>query len=826
MSDSRGRNEAETRRRLIDPALRSAGWTDEKVIRGFAITDGRIIDSGRTAYRGRPLEADYLLEYRPGRAIGVVEAKRESEPAATGVEQALRYARMLYLPFVYATNGHEILEIDKLTGTMTGLAAFPSPEELWERYRTVQGIGDGLATELALRPFSQELRNWDNSPKRPRYYQRLAVDAALQAIASGTQRILLTLATGTGKTFVAFLIIRKLWESSWKVDRKLRVLYLADRNILVDQPKDEYFAPVFADAVHRLGGGRVQRGRNIYFALYQSLTSGVGDEDELFAQYPRDYFDVIIVDECHRGSAAESSNWRRILAYFEPATQLGMTATPIRDDERDTFGYFGNPVYTYSLHDGIRDGFLAPYRVRRVRLNLDLEGWQPKPGQLDKYGQEIPDRVYGPKDWERLIAIIDRTEEAARYLTEHLQATDRMAKTVVFCETAEHAHRMRMALHNLNPDLVVRCDPYVCRITNADGQHGRVLLDEFRRVDSSCPVVVVTARLLSTGVDMPTVRNVVMFRRIASMPEFKQIVGRGTRLFPEAEKLTFEIIDFVEATRLFRDPNFDGPPLKVVRDETDATGHIVEADQPAEDETAAADDAEEGSEQVAEPEPDYETADQGPYDAGIPADTVITDAEQMAQIRAASRKLYVVEGVEVYVWNDLLYMLDSDRATMRLIEYREFIGDRVRSLRLSPVDLRAQWARLQTRRELRQAFADSAIDLDELYRQTGYYEADPIDLLLHLAWSTPLISRSERAAHFRREHRAFLDGFAPNAKEILLTLLDKYEDHGVNELDPGALDVPPFPTMGSVVELAARFGGAAGLHEALDGLTKRLYDTA
>ena len=401
--------------------------------------------------------------------IGIVEAKRTRKDAGDGIEQAKRYARLLDVPFAYATNGIKIYEIDRATGLITEPEGFPSPSQLWDRYRAAREISDGLDNELTVAPFNDSLRNWNNTPKVPRYYQRLAVNRALHAIARGDRRILLVLATGTGKTLVAFQIVAKLWKSSWTLGRRPRVLYLADRNILVDQPKDDYFSQVFGEAVWKLGGGEAKRGRSIYFALYQSLEQGDQDEQTLFEAFPHDYFDLIIVDECHRGSAADSSQWRRILEHYEPAVQVGMTATPISDAERDTFGYFGNPVYTYSLAQGIEDGFLAPYRVRKVRMNVDMTGWRPEPGQRDLYGRQIPEGLYGPKEYERVVAILERTDEAANCVTDILTRAEqpgRMGKTIVFCENNDHANRMRIALNNANRDMAQRYDNYVFRITD------------------------------------------------------------------------------------------------------------------------------------------------------------------------------------------------------------------------------------------------------------------------------------------------------------------------------------------------------------------------
>jgi type I restriction enzyme, R subunit len=812
-----GRNEAETRADLIDPALRRANWPESQINREFWVGDGQIVDAGGIAYRSSRLRADYVLEREPGFPIAVVEAKRESEPAASGVEQTKRYARGLALPFAYATNGHEIREIDMAAGTETVLAAFPSPEDLWQRFVNAKGLDNDLAMRFRRTPFSQALANYDGTIKRPRYYQKAAVDEALTAIAAGQKRILLTLATGTGKTFVAYLIAAKLWDVQWPSGRgRPRVLYLADRNILVDQPKDEYFIPGFGDeAVCKLGEGRTVTSRHFYFALYQSLDQTRAD-DALFLQYSGDFFDLIIVDECHRGSAAADSAWREILEHFEPAVQIGMTATPVEDATRSTYEYFGDPVYTYSLGDGIRDGFLAPYRVRKIQLNVDITGWKPEPGQLDRYGREIPDKVYGRKEYERLLALTERTEEAARALTEHLRRTDPLAKTIVFCENIDHAARMREALTNLNADLAGPNHDYVFRITSDDGSAGLAMLSIFRKVDTERPVIAITSRLLNTGVDLPTVRNIVLFRIVGSVPEFKQIIGRGTRLFEEDGKLAFDIIDFTDATKHFSRPDFDGLPLgRPTVSITNTQGHLVDIDLPDPDTSQQPEEA-----QADQPVP---TPPAPPPVANT--DQTVTDPQQIARIRQ-SRERYYVDGAEVFVFNDSLYILNAGTQELRLTEYRQWIGEQVRRLDLTPTNLRAQWARAVTRRRLTQAFRDAGIGTEQIYRHFGHEDVDEVDLLLNLAYNTALVTRSERVTRVRREHKAFLDGFAAKAREILEILLDKYEQSGIEELSAMALRTPAFAGMGGVVSLAGRFGGSDQLHTALDSLTARLYDIA
>ncbi|MDT8911277.1 EcoAI/FtnUII family type I restriction enzme subunit R [Amycolatopsis sp. PS_44_ISF1] len=813
MRSGAGMNEQETCRTFVVPALVASGWIEKQQIREqYPINDGKMSVSARRHRRGPAMVADYVLEYRDEVPVAVVEAKRASSEVATGIEQAKRYARHLGVPVAYATNGHEIWEIE-IGGNQRRVQRFPSPEELWARYCERNSITTHLEREFLLAPFNTTLKNTNLTPKRPRYYQRRAVNAALLAIARGQKRILLTLATGTGKTMVAFQLVAKLRESSWTGDRKPRVLYLADRNILVDQPKNDYFTPAFGDVVHKIGGGRAQRARQIFFALYQSLDQG--DQQTLFNQYPEDYFDLIIVDECHRGSSNADSQWRAILKHFAPATQLGLTATPISEKERDTFGYFGEPVYEYSLKDGIEDGFLAPYRLRRVHMNVDLTGFQPAPGQLDSDGDEIPDKVYTPRHFEKVLAIQERTEEAARYITDYLRQTDRMAKTIIFCENNDHAHRMVVALNQANLDMVAQFPDYVCRITDDDGPAGRENLDRFQKIYTDEPVIAVTSQMLTTGVDIPPVRNIVILRRVLSMPTFKQMIGRGTRLCEDVQKGSFDIIDFVEATTLFNDPEFDGPPLRIIDDKTDEQGQLIES----------ADDA---VPEVAEPEATYVTEDSGALlEDDEDADGAVVNDEDLADAIKSSKKRIYVNGVEVFVWNDVHYQLQSDGMTLKMVRYREFVRGQVLELNLSPTDLRTQWATVKSREALRKQLEQTYfITEEDLLRKLDHPEVDPIDLLINAAWELPLVSRAERAHRVRRERQEFLSRFAPDARAVLDMLLEMFTEHGASELAPNALRVPPIQQMGTVTQLAKRFGGAQAMHEAIDELGKHVFDVA
>ncbi len=776
-----------TCRKYVIPRLKSAGWTDDQVVEQFRITHGRVVPLHRRYTRTKERQTDYLLQVTPGIAVALVEAKREYKLPSDGLQQGMRDAQDLDLPLAYASNGHGIVEHDFDTGLQTDRDDFPTPTEAWSRYLAYKGITEQPAADNLVLPFTRDLRNPDGTVKEPRYYQAVAIQRSVAAISEGRKRLLLTMATGSGKTFTALQVVWKLWNDNW-LGRKPRVLYLADRRILVDQPISREFRPVFGDAVWKIQG-EAKTGREIYFALYQSLADS-GDDLGIFRDYKPDYFDLIIVDECHRGSSTDDSNWRAVLKHYAPATQLGMTATPLREENRDTYNYFGEPIFEYSLAEGIEDGFLAPYRVRRVVLSPDAYGWEPDPGQLDRFSKEIPPGLYGTKDFERVVSLLTRTELAAKHLTEYLKATDRFAKTIVFCVDQEHAEQMRMALHRANSDLTAQHPHYVVRIVSDEGEVGRDHLDAFADPERDTPVIATTSKLLSTGVDLPTVKNVVLFRPIGSMVEFKQIIGRGTRLYPDADKMVFDIIDYSRATLLFEDPAFDGPP---------AAPPII-------------DEVDEGEVEVVVEEPEPE------FDSGDGDET--PDAEEL---EGRALKFYI-DNAEVFVTADALYLVDAETGRLRLVDYRDYVGDRVRALYPGPRDLRAEWRDAEGRDRVREALAERGIAFDELAERAGLPDSDPFDLLVHLAWNTPVVSRRERAGRVRRENADFLDRFAPDAREILDELLEKYAEFGIGELsDLRVLEVPPFPARGTPTQIAALFGGVQYLREVVDELQELLY---
>jgi type I restriction enzyme R subunit len=777
---------------LIVPKLREAGWDGEpsSFNEQFSFTDGRIFVVGKKARRKPRKRADYLLNYRRDFTIAVVEAKPNDAPATEGLQQAKEYAEILGLKFAYATNGDEIIEFDFLTGTERTLDAFPSPAELWHRYTIGTGIGS-QPHQAVLEPYTFP------QGKTPRYYQQIAVNRAVQAITTGRRRSLLTMATGTGKTFVAFQVCWKLWNSRWNrmgEYRRPRILFLADRNVLVDDPKDKTFA-VFGDARFKIEGGKINKGREMYFAIYQAIAEDA-NRPGLYKEYPPDFFDLIVVDECHRGSANETGNWRKILEYFEPAYQLGMTATPKHTDNADTYAYFGDPIYTYSLRQGIDDGFLAPYRVHRVVTTYDAAGWRPSQSDLDRYGRQIPDELYGTADFERIVAMKARTDAIAHHLTQFLKSTDRMAKTIVFCVDQEHASEMRAALTNLNSDLVRQYPDYVCRVTADEGYIGIGHLGRFQDVERPTPVILTTSQLLTTGVDAPTCRNVVLFRIINSMTEFKQIIGRGTRVREEAGKLYFNIVDYTgSATRLFADPGFDGDPIDVTEDPIDGDPTPPPVGGDAVDDTSDTHGDDDNGGTIVDPPPP-----------------------------GGGRRKFYFDGGQVDIVAHLVYELDASGNQLRVVTYTDYTKERVRTLYTSADELRAKWSDPEQRKLILTQLEERGISFDELAQQSDRPDADPFDLLCHVAFDAPIRTRRERADRLRKNKADLLNRFGPRAREILQHLVKQYEQHGTVDFRlPDVLQLPPINAYGNTIEIASLFGGVDQLRTAVNDLQAGIY---
>jgi type I restriction enzyme, R subunit len=783
-------NEADTCRKLIRPRLEAAGWDNppHSYTEQTPFTDGRIVVPGGKPRRLKKKFSDFLLRYSREITLAVVEAKSDRRPAGDGLQQAKDYADILGLKFAYATNGTDLLEYDFFTREEKLLDRFPTPDELWARYQAGQGLTTATANALLV-PF------YPQPGKEPRYYQRTAIQRAVEAIVSGRRRSLLTLATGTGKTVVAFQVCWKLWSAGWNArgePRKPRILFLADRNVLVDDPKDKTFAP-FGDARWKIEHGEAVKSREMYFAIYQAIAR---DERRpgLYREYAPDFFDLIVVDECHRGSARDESNWRDILEYFEPAFQLGMTATPLREDNRDTYLYFGNPLYLYSLKQGIADGFLAPYRVHRVLTTYDAAGWRPNKGQRDKYDRIIPDGDYQTKDFERVVSLQARSEAIARHLSAFLKKTDRHAKTIVFCVDQEHADQMRRALNNLNADLVKQLPPgeeYVARVVSDEKEIGRGFLSRFQDPEERYPVILTTSQMLTTGVDAPTCQNVVLVRVVGSMTEFKQIIGRGTRVREDKGKLFFNILDYTgSATRLFADPDFDGEPVLATVEEIDEQGETVEDSRKVEQEPV--EDEEAGG-------PEFDDEHHQP------------------------RKFYV-HGGKADIDTEVTYDLDADGTKLRTVQVTQHAADTVRTLYTDPEDLRRKWSDFEQRSAVVELLEEKGIDFNELAATAGRPDADPFDLLCHLAYNAPLRTRKERAERLRKDRKDFFDRYGPEARAVLGQLLDKYADHGTGQFAvPEVLEIPPISAHGNVVEIAEFFGGAQQLLEAVGELQALLY---
>jgi len=773
--------EADTCRTYVLPKLYAANWTDEQISEQKSFTDGRIVVAGEKPTRRPQKRADYLLKYRRDFTLAVVEAKSVYKKPGDGLQQAKEYAQILGLKFAYATNGHGIVEHDFFTGRDNDLETFPTPDELWARLKAAENITPEIA-ERVLAPY------YRLSGKTPRYYQDIAINRAVQAMLQGKKRVLLTLATGTGKTVVAFQICWKLWNSRWNRTgeyRRPRILYLADRNILVDDPKDKTFTP-FGDARHKIESEAI-KSREMYFATYQAIAK---DERRpgLYREYARDFFDLIIVDECHRGSARDESNWREILEYFEPAFQLGMTATPLRQDNRDTYRYFGNPLYTYSLRQGIDDGFLAPYKVHRIVTTADAAGWRPSKGELDRYGREIPDGEYSTKDFERVVALKARTEAIARNLTDFLKKTDRYGKTIVFCVDQEHAEEMRKALNNLNADLVKQNPDYTARIVSDEGKIGKGHLSRFMELETLVPAIVTTSQMLTTGVDVQTCKNVVLARVINSMTDFKQIIGRGTRVRDDYGKLYFNILDYTgSATRMFADPEFDGEPALVTEEEMDDKGETIGKPEVITEEKGG---------QIDEEEPP-------PY--GLPP----------GGPEGTPRKYYVDSG-SVEIAAHLVYELDPDGKQLRVIKFTDYTAEKVRSMYASAAALRSKWGNAEERATIIQALEERGISFAELAETAKQPDADPFDLLCHVAFNAPLRTRRERAEMLRKEKTDFFDQYAPEARTVLNEMLDKYIEYGTAQFKmPDILKVPPISERGTIPQIASLFGGAEKLRTAV-----------
>lgn len=766
-------SEEDIKLRLITPAIvEKAGWSKENIRMEFPLTDGRVIILGKSHGVQQPKRLDYLLRLNAHQMIAVVEAKSARKDLTTGIQQAIEYAVALHLPFAYASNGKAFLEHDMLTGAerQFSMDEFPTSEQLKQRAIREKNLTPEQA-EVMETPYY-----FDRFSHEPRYYQRNAIDLTLEAVAKGQNRILLVMATGTGKTYTAFQIIWRLRAAGLKK----RVLYLADRNILIDQTMNQDFKP-FQKIMTKVQDKTMDSSYEIHMALYQQLVSADPDTEDAFRQFQPDFFDLILVDECHRGSAKEESNWRKVLDYFSSATQIGMTATPKQDREADNIDYFGEPLYTYSLKQGIEDGFLAPYSVTKSLLNVDLTGYTPRRGETDLYGNEIPEDWYSRKDFGRDITIRLRSKIIAQRITEKLRQIGRMTKTIVFCTDTDEAEVMRMLLSDLNQDMMRRNPHYVMRITGDDPE-GKKQLSNFIDPDMAYPTVVTTSELLSTGVDCKTVGLIVIDKEIGSMTEFKQIVGRGTRLLKDHGKWHFEILDFRNATDLFRDPAFDGDPLP------------SSGDDPHRDPTR-------------KPE--------------VPDDVVIIDDDPKPK-----KKKLVVNGQEIRIQTEIVSVLGADGRTLETTNITDFTRRSIRNRYATLDDFLHRWTETERKQAILDELADENVLIDAV-RQANptLEESDIFDVICHVAYGQKPLTRRERVNNVRK--RNIFAKYGPECRAVLEALLDKYADQGIlNMENPATLQLAPFSQIGTPVKIAKLFGGKAQFLQAVRELELELYKQA
>jgi type I restriction enzyme, R subunit len=817
--DKKSLSERDICSKYITPAVVRAGWDAMEQIREeVSFTKGRIIVRGKLVTRGKAKRADHVLYYKPNLPLALIEAKDNNHSVGDGMQQALDYAETLNIPFVFTSNGDGFVFHDRTrtTGaieTNLTLDEFPSPQELWARYCEWKGLTTD-EQKVVLQDYFD-----DGSGKAPRYYQMNAVNAAVEAIAKGQNRILLVMATGTGKTYTAFQIIWRLW----KAGRKKRILFLADRNVLIDQTMVNDFRPfgpamaklsTRSKTIERADGSevelttavdarrRIDSSYEVYLGLYQALT-GPEDRQKLYREFSRGFFDLIVIDECHRGSAAEDSAWREILEYFDSATQIGLTATPNETCYVSNIHYFGKPVYSYSLKQGIQDGFLAPYKVIKVHIDRDVEGYRPEKGTLDREGVEVEDRIYNQRDFDRVLVIDERTRLVAKKVTDFLQESgDRFQKTIVFCVDEEHAARMRQALINENADLAAENSRYVMRITGSDTE-GQAQLGNFIDPESKYPVLVTTSRLLSTGVDAQTCRLIVLDRPVGSMTEFKQIVGRGTRVHEDSKKFYFTLIDFRGATSHFADPLFDGEPVQIYEPGEDQPIAPPESAPPvtAEDEEPIPDEPGEDEVVVAGETPDISILPDGPEKRG---------------------KVYV-DGISATIIAERVEYLDDD-GKLVTESLRDF-SKKALMQRFASLDIfLTRWNATDRKQAIIDELAVEGLPLEPLAEEVGK-DLDPFDLICHVAFDRPPLTRRERAENVRK--RDVFTRYGPQARAVLEALLQKYQDEGILGLDDlRLLQITPFAEMGTPLQLIKEFGARSDFEQAVHELQAALYQEA
>lgn len=774
-------SEADIKTKYILPAIKKAGWDIHTQVREeVSFTQGRIIVRGKMAARGKSKRADYILYIKPNIPIAIIEAKDDSHSLGHGMQQALEYSEILDIPFVFTSNGtgfrfHDKSVTDGLIERDIPLDCLPTPQELWKKYKKLKEIK--TPTEEAV--VTQDYYS-DGSGKTPRYYQLNAINRVIEGIAKGQDRLLLVMATGTGKTYTAFQIIWRLWKSK----TKKRILFLADRNILVDQTRQNDFKP-FGQAMTKISKRQADKSYEIYLSLYQAV-SGPEEQQNIYKQFSPDFFDLIVVDECHRSSASEDSAWRAILEYFSSATQIGLTATPKETAEISNINYFGEPVYTYSLKQGIEDGFLAPYKVIRIDIDRDLVGFRPEKGQSDKYGNLIEDRIYNQKDFNRTLVIEERDWLVAQKITAYLKATNRFDKTIVFCEDIDHAERMRHALANLNSDLVLENHRYVMKITG-DDQLGKAELDNFIDPESTYPVIATTSKLLTTGVDAKTCKLIVLDQRIQSMTEFKQIIGRGTRIDEEHNKLYFAIMDFKKATELFADPDFDGDPVQIYQPTSD--DDITPPDDPIDN-------------------------------ANIIEPDISFDPNQEP---GEKRVKYYVNNIEVNVISERVQYYDHDGklVTESLKDYtKKTIQNKYRNLD----EFLKCWSEANRKEAIINELESQGLLLSALRDEIPNGEQySAFDLICHIVYGQPPLTRKERAENVRKQN--YFAKYGESAQKVLDALLDKYANEGINSIESAkVLSLKPISEMGTPVEIINDyFGGKKEYESAVKELETALF---
>ena len=774
--------EEDVRAKYIDPSIRNAGWNEETQIRReFSFTDGRIFIKHGKVVRGKRKKADYILSYKTNFNLAVIEAKKNTLTAEHGIQQGIEYGEILDIPFIYSCNGRSWVEFDRITGKTNefDMDKFPSPETLFERYLTEKNLKNKNEKLLT------ENYYYTTGSKTPRYYQTVAINRTIEAIAKGQKRILLVMATGTGKTYTAFQIIWRLWKSR----NKKRILFLADRNILVDQTMSNDFR-FFGDKMIKISRSKISKAHEIYLGLYQSMT-GNENWQQIFKEYSRDFFDLVVIDECHRGSAKEDSAWREILEYFSSAVQIGMTATPKETKDVSNINYFGEPVYTYSLKQGISDGFLAPYKVIRYGYDKDLMGFRPEKNQKDRYGEIIEDKEYSSKNYDRDLVLTERQKLTAKTISNYMKKNGRFMKTIVFCETVEHAEAMTKFLAQENSDLMAVNSKYVMTITG-DNPEGKAQLDNFIDPKEKYPVIAVTSKLLTTGVDAKTCKLIVLDSNINSMTEFKQIIGRGTRIDEDYGKTWFTILDFRNATRLFADPEFDGEPLP---DESFISGDEKENNQ---------------NDDVEYPLPEDDDNTSEVNDNNNPFDT---------SDKPIKRKKYYVDDVKVWLLHEDERILDAEGKLVAK-SFKEW-KDEFQKEYKSYDEFLNTWTKEGKKKIIVSEFEEKGIDFEKLKEEIGA-DLDEFDIICHLVFDKKPITRKQRAEKLKKS--SYLNKYKDTAREILNILLEKYTTDGIEVFEDNAVfKLPIFEKFGNPTKIAKEFGSKQNFINTMKEIANQIY---